>query len=297
MAQAPVEVTFKADADSLVIRAGGAPVATYYFRDPRIPRPYFAHLHAPGGVQVSRNHPPIGGKDAADHAEFHPGLWLAFGDLSGADNWRNRAAVRHDKLVQEPKGGAGRGSFAVRNIYLANDRKKTICQETCRFTILARPAGYLLLWDSEFRFAGGDFSFGDQEEMGLGIRLATLLTVKAGGQILTSDGHKNEKQVRGKTSPWCDYSGRSADRHVGVTLMQHPKNFRPAWYHARDYGLLVVNPFGRNALTGGKGSRVVVKQGEIFRLRFGVFLHSASEAKKLDLPAAFQDYLKEAGGT
>jgi hypothetical protein len=222
LAQPPPDITLKAGEGKLIITAGGAPVATYVYRDAKIPRPYFAHVHAPGGVQVTRNHPPVAGKDATDHAEFHPGLWLAFGDLSGADNWRIKAAVKHDKFVQEPKGN----SFAARNLYFANDAKKLICTETCRFTILVRPAGYLLLWDSEFRSDDGDFSFGDQEEMGLGIRVATSLTVKAGGQIVTSDGHKNEKQVRGKSSEWCDYSGAIAGKRVGITLMQHPKNSR-----------------------------------------------------------------------
>ncbi len=279
-------IQFKADAGSLAIRADGKPLATYIHRDPKTPRPYFAQLHTPDGVQVSRNHPPVAGKDATDHAELHPGLWLAFGDVSGADNWRLKAHVKHDKLIQEPMSDGNKASFAVRNLCFANDGKKVICEETCRITIYAKPAGHLLSWDSQFRSADGEFSFGDQEEMGLGVRLATALTVKAGGQILTGEGHKNEKQVRGKSSPWCDYSGTIDGKRVGVTLMQHPKNFRPAWYHARDYGLLVLNPFGRNALTGGERSRVTVKQGETLRLRYGVFLHGDA-----DPAAAYRDYL------
>jgi hypothetical protein len=290
-AGAQSEIAFKSAEGKVVITAGKEHVATYFYRDTKIPRPFFAHVHAPSGVQVTRNHPPVAGKDATDHAELHPGIWLAFGDLSGSDNWRNKAAIRHDKFAQEPKGNA----FAVRNLYTANDGKKVICTETCKYTILVRPAGYLLLWDSEFRSDVDDFSFGDQEEMGLGVRVATPLTVKAGGQIVTSEGHKNEKQVRGKSSPWCDYSGTIADKRAGITLMQHPKNFRPAWYHARDYGLLVANPFGKNALTGGAKSKVVVKQGETLRLRFAIFLHATGDASKLDLPGAYKDYLKQAG--
>ena len=292
--QGAPEIAFKHDNYRIVITAGGAPLATYVYRDVKTPRPYFAHLHAPGGVQVTRNHPPIAGKDAVDHAEMHPGLWLAFGDLSSADNWRLKAPVLGDGLLEKLQGGAGKGGFVITNRYQANDGKKGVCHEVCRYTFFAKPAGYLILWDSKLYNNESDFTFGDQEEMGLGVRLATPLTVKAGGQILTSEGHKNEKQVRGKSSPWCDYSGTVAGKRVGVTLMQHPRNFRPAWYHARDYGLLVANPFGRKALTGGETSLVTVKRGETFRLRFGVFLHSRADDAKLDVGAPFQDYLNAA---
>ncbi|MBI2804582.1 MAG: PmoA family protein [Planctomycetes bacterium] len=287
--QSPSEIAIKSESGKLVITAGTAPLATYVFRDTKIHRPYFAHVHAPGGIQVTRNHPPISGKDATDHAEFHPGLWFAFGDLSGADSWRLKARVQHDKFVQEPKAGAGAGTFVVRNSYLSNNGAKVICRETCRYTFLVKPNGYLLLWDSTF-MADHDFAFGDQEEMGLGLRVATPITVKAGGRILASEGHKNEKQVRGKTSPWCDYAGKIDGKPAGVLMMQHPKNFRSAWYHARDYGLLVVNHFGRRDLTGGAKSSVVVKRGETLRLRFGALLHAGA---KIDLAASYKDYLME----
>lgn len=96
----------------------------------------------------------------------------------------------------------------------------------------------------------------------------------------------------GQTADWCDYSGRDQDRWLGITLMPHPGNFRPCWFHARDYGLLVANPFGRNAFTKGERSRVVVKAGETFRLRFGVLLHAAMTDGSPDLTAAFDDYVR-----
>ncbi len=287
-------VGFKEDEEKIVVTVDGASIATYVYNDAKLPRPYFKHLRA-GGVQVTRNHPPIAGKDATDHADMHPGLWFALGDLSGADNWRLKAPVRHDRFLDEPKARDGKGSFAVKNRCLANDGKNLICEQTCRFTFVPRPNGNLLMWDAEFRSADADFSFGDQEEMGLGVRVATPLTVKAGGQILTSDGQKNEKQVRGKSSPWCDYSGIIDGKHAGITLMQHPKNFRAAWYHARDYGLIVANPFGKKALVGGETSKVIVKKGETFRLRYGVFVHAADVNAKPDLAGEYQLYLKAAG--
>jgi hypothetical protein len=133
-------------------------------------------------------------------------------------------------------------------------------------------------------------AFGDQEEMGLGIRVATPLAVVKGGRITDSAGRVNEAQVWGKQADWCAYRGTIAGKPVGVQLMTHPGNFRRSWFHARDYGLLEANPFGRNAFTKGEKSQVVVEDGKTLRLRFGVMTLSGTP----DLQAAYRDYLARA---
>jgi Family of unknown function (DUF6807) len=284
VARAQSPVTFDLKDTRLQIQISGKPFATYVWQDRNVLRPYLAHVHAPNGKQVTRNHPPVEGKDATDHDAMHPGLWLAFGDLGGADFWRNKGTVRHVEFVEKPKATRDGGGFAVRNRYLSG--QKTLCEEVCRIKISVRPGGYLLDWISDFTGPEG-FSFGDQEEMGLGVRVATPLTVKKGGQILNSDGAKNEKQAWGKQADWCDYSGSIDGQPVGVTLMPDPKNFRRCWFHARDYGVLVANPFGQNAFTRGEKSKVVVPKGETLRLRFGILAHSG----KVDISAAYKDWL------
>jgi hypothetical protein len=291
----PAAVSFQPSPGRVRLLVGGAPVMTYVFTDAAIPRPYFADVRAPGGVPVTRSHPPIPGRDPTDHDTFHPGLWLAFGDLNGADFWRNQGRVRHEQFIAEPRGSSGRGAFAVRNRYLS-PAGKTVCIETARYTLLVRPAGYLLLWDAEFRSDEGDLIFGDQEEMGLGIRVATPISVDRGGEIRDSAGRQNERGVRGQQPDWVDDRGKSNGQVAGVTLMPDPRNFRRSWFHVRDYGLIVANPFGRQALTGGDRSQVVVRKGEPFRLRFGVLLHAAAAGEPSQLEAAYQDYLRAREG-
>lgn len=286
-------VAFAMRPDGLAITIGGKPFAVYVFEDGATTRPFFKDLHAPDGTQVTRNYPPVEGKDRTDHATMHPGLWMAFGDLSSADFWRNKDRIRHAGFVEEPRGGPGRGEFVVRNRYETGN--KGLGEETLRITILARPERDLLLWDSTFRPQEEDLVFGDQEEMGLGIRVATPLTVLKGGRITNSDGLKNEKQVWGKAAAWCACGGAVDGHPVEVVLMTHPKNFRPSWFHARNYGLLVANPFGRNAFTNQEKSRLAIRQGDTLRLRFGVALCSGGAASASDLPAAYQEYLHAAG--
>ncbi len=268
-------VSFRQDKGNLEISIGGKTIAEYIFNDDQIRRPYFRHLRTLSGLQVTRNHPPVKGQDLDDHDTMHPGLWLAFGDLDGADFWRNKGQVRHVGFIKPPEGNPGCGSFTVRNSYEANG--KILCVEECQITITVRPLGYFLDWSSSFRSEQGDFTFGDQEEMGLGVRVATPLTVVKGGAITDSEGRKNEAQVWGKQADWCEYVGVLDGQNVGVVLIPHPRNFRRSWFHARDYGLLVANPFGQNAFTKGENSRITVKTGEKFALRFGVLVYASPQ--------------------
>ncbi|MGE0609509.1 MAG: PmoA family protein [Pirellulales bacterium] len=264
-------ISFEHHSDHLSIAIRGQPFADYVFNDPEIKRPFLARVHAPGSQLVTRNHPPLADKDSTDHATMHPGIWLAFGELSGADFWRNKGTVEHLEWIERPVVGDSGGQFAVRNRY--RDKDRILCEETCRIGIEILDAGYLIDWDSTFT-NDAEMVFGDQEEMGLGLRMATPITVKNGGEIINSAGQRGEKQVWGQPADWCDYRGTLAGEPCGLLLMPSPQNFRPAWFHARDYGLLVANPFGQQAFTGQSKSRVVVPPGEEFRLRFGVLVHS-----------------------
>jgi hypothetical protein len=77
-----------------------------------------------------------------------------------------------------------------------------------------------------------------------------------------------------------------------MTLFCHPDNFRPSWFRARDYGLLLANPFGRQAFGKGDVSKVVVKQGDSLRLRYGVFVHTSPDMISLNLEKAYQEYVE-----
>jgi hypothetical protein len=179
----------------------------------------------------------------------------------------------------------------VRNRY-KTDTDKPICVEVCRITFLVRPHGYLLLWDSTFS-SDREFYFGDQEEMGLGVRLSTPIAVTSeqGGRILDSESRKNGAEIWGKTATWCDYSGPIDGKFAGITIMPHPDNFRPCWWHARDYGFMAANPFGRAAFHAGPPSRIVVRPEQPLRLRFGLLIHASAKESDVDLPGTYRDYV------
>lgn len=285
------KVRFKKVNDSIEVAIGDQPVAVYVYRDKEISRPYIAHVKTRDGIQVTRNHPPEQ-NDPADHPTFHPGIFLAFGDISGNDYWRLKARVKHDGFADEPSAEKDRGTFTVRNRYLSADGRKTVCVETCRYTFLVQPHGFLIDCDSTFRSDKNDFYFGDQEEMGIGVRVASPIRENGGnGRVINSNGISGARNNWGRLADWCDYSGTIDGRHVGVTIMASPDNVRPSWWHNRDYGVFVANLFGRKAMRQGDTSKLIVNQGKQFRLRYGIVVHSSIGDAAFRPEKAYSDYV------
>lgn len=247
-------------------------VAEFTFRDEKILRPFFSNVIESAGLLATRRHPPVEGKDATDHDTMHPGLWLAFGDINGYDFWRNKGKIAHVRFLDEPEADGDRIRFATENRVLTADGE-VLCTLINRYLFIRRPYGYLIVWDATFNADRGDIVFGDQEEMGFGARVATEIAEKNGGVIRNSHGVTTAEKTWGQPAAWCDYSEQNTDRLRGITLMPDPENFRESWWHNRDYGVFVANPFGRAAMKQGEKSAVIVKQGETFRIRFAAAFH------------------------
>ncbi len=285
-------VEFQSEPGQIVVTAGGKPVATYVYSDPKTPRPYFAHLHAVGGPQLTRNHPPHP-DDAQDHDVLHPGMWFALGDLSGSDNWRLKARVAGGEFVTKPSSDAKEGGFTVRNQYLANDGKQTLCTEDCRYRFVPRPWGCLLIADSTLTARMDGCRFGDQmEEMGLGVRMATPLVVNAkkGGQILDSEGRINEQDVREKLADWCDLNGKLGGQKAGITLMADPQNPRKTWWHARNYGFAAANLFHAHP-SRTENMPIGLNAGQSLRIQYGIALHRDQDGTTYDPAEVFKEFV------
>jgi hypothetical protein len=301
--QSRAKVDFVRGDGRLAVVIDGMPVAVYSFDAARFSRPRFHDVRTTTGVQVTRPTPPVAGFDLLDHDTMHPGIWMSFGDINGCDYWRNKALVKHVGFLERPRGAVGRGSFAVRNQYLdQSDPTEVVCQEITHYSFLIHRQGYLILWDSILS-SDREFAFADQEEMGLGIRVATSLRVGTSGNnklpagagtITNSEGRANEKGIWGTAADWTSFGGSIAGQNVGITIFCHPDNFRPSWFHARDYGLLVANPFGRQAFGKGEKSRVSVRPGDELRLRYGLLIHSMPAEEKPNFAQAYRDYLQAA---
>ena len=272
------QISFVETEGEVEILINSQKIGTYVYNSKSTTRPYFKNIRTLSGTQVTRNHPPLEGEDSLDHASMHPGIWMAFGDISGFDFWRNKGKVVHQGFISKPNGGKSIGTFSVLNNYETKDGK-LICQEEVKHTIRLSKGNWKLTYDSEFSSPQG-FYFGDQEEMGLGVRLATPLIEKNGGLISNSNDQFGAKETWGEPAMWCDYSGEIDDKWVGITVLAENRTPRIPWWHNRNYGLMVANQFGRDAMKKGKESKLILKAGEKLQLSFTIIVHENQKTNR-----------------
>jgi putative membrane-bound dehydrogenase-like protein len=273
--------------DRLSIGYAGRPVADYVFSDPQVLRPHFQNLRAPSGVRITRTHPPAAG-DATDHDTMHPGVWLAFGDINGEDFWRNKARIEHLAFAADPTVADGRLTFATRNRLVTQDGTP-LASQISRFAIAAAgDDAFMLTWEADIRGEERELVFGDQEEMGLGVRVATALTEKDGGLVVNSDGVKGAKSVWGNPAAWAAYSRERDGRLQGVAIFPASSNPTRTWWHSRDYGAIVANGFGARVLPASATGKLVVKRGDVLKLRYDVMLFDTPAATPIDFAAVYR---------
>jgi len=275
------ELVARAEEERIVIEEdGGEPVASFVFADRAIGRPALRDLHAPGGKPVTRPCPPRPGIDAPDHDTMHPGVMLCFSDLSGADPWRHKTAVRVTACAPD-QGPAGTAAFTCVSEYLDTPTdtptSAVVCRERSRITIADRAFGghpvRVVTWEGELNAAEKPVVFGDVEEMGLGIRLIGSLAPRGGGRYLADHGGVNEKGVFGKPAAWVDAAGEIGGSRVGVLVI--PGAGRTWRFHARDTGWLLANPFGSRAYGAAEPGGATLAPGTTLPLRAVLVLHGA----------------------
>lgn len=274
--------------DRIVVKCEGLVIAEYRFQDPNVSHPYWSVLRTLSGVQVTRNHPPRDTVDALDHLGMHTGAWLAFGDVDGNDFWRLKASVKPTELRILPIEETGAVSFQLKNQWCRSQDATVLLVETTRFRFRRVEGGYLLEWETKLEAEDSDATFGEQEEMGLGIRMASSLAVDKGlgARMLDSQGRRNGKEIWGNKVEWCDYAGPIGNQWCGITVLVDSKNGRECRCHARDYGFMALNPFSTHVFTGGEPSPFVLHKGQTVALRFGLYVHqSEKEADFSVVPA------------
>lgn len=299
----PKGFSFRDRKDQLEIHFGEQRIATYLKRHDHLTRRALVNVTTPGGIQVTRNFPPRKPEDIDPgynaesgiiHPHMHPGIWLSFGDVDGNDYWRLKAKVVFDGFIKSPAGDKASGSFSVKNRFMSKDGKRMVCNEVTHYRFDRVSEGLLLKIVAEYQSSENDFYFGDQEESGLAVRVASPIRVQGGnGTIINDRGEKNGAQVWGKEAKWFDYFGEIDGQQVGVMVVPNPQNPRPSWLHARDYGVIVTNPFHKQPKERREPYvKTHVKRGETFRLSYAILIHEAPADKPLNPTETAETLLK-----
>ncbi|MDP7693255.1 MAG: PmoA family protein [Vicinamibacterales bacterium] len=259
-------------------------------------RPYFHPVLGPHGEQVTRSFPMVTGVpgETTDHPH-HRGIWSAHGAVNSVDNWleADGAGYTIHCGFQTLNYGPVYGRAVAVADWLTSDRETVLLRETRDMSFYDLGQSRIIDVDLTLTAGNVDVLFGDTKEAGtIALRVASTIDEVRGGRVENAEGAVGEADVFGRRSPWCDYSGPVSGRTVGVALFDHDENFRhPTNWHARDYGLLGANPFGRSVYEGPDHNgdhKLPARKSLKFKHRVYIHEGDATEARVAE---RFRDYV------
>ena len=304
-------VKLQKQADSVSILIGGAEFTTFYF-GPNSPKPYMAPLHSAQGTVLTRGFPmrtDIPG-ERHDHPH-HRGLFFAHGDINGIDFWGEQqlsqaAQTAGSKFYSSEDLPKGRTVFRKLDEIRSKGPSGTLKAE---FDLMGPDGKSLGTEIQEYSFHGDgatrviDCAFtliadkgvalkmGDTKEGTFAIRVVNGLT-EPGLKMSNSEGKVGVDQIWGKRANWVDYSGEVDGESVGIAIFDNPANIKhPTYWHARDYGLFAVNPFGEHDFYHDpkRDGSVTIPKGQSLTLRYRVLIHHG-DAAEAHVAESYQRY-------
>ena len=294
----------------------GKELVTRYYIDEAGAKPYFWPLNAPGEIPTTCDWPMVmvkgKPKESIDHVHQKSG-WFCHGDVipegmdlkvhsldkhvKGVDFWSE--TLGHGKIVcmevGEPIIEKERGKVTTRNEWRTADGVK-ILDEVRTITFIPTSTARLLILDIDLHASVCPIVFGDTKEGSFGVRVNDEIRSGEGnGYFVNASGKKNEKEVWGYISDWCDYCGKVGDKPVGIAILSDPKNPYPSAWHSRAYGLMAANPFGRKA-SGFPSQKdqtelARIEKGGHLKLRYAFVPHQG-DTKEGHVAEAFERFTK-----
>lgn len=295
-------VTLEKQRDAVDVLIGGKPFTRYYF-GPNSPKPYMSPLRSAQGTIVTRGYPmrtDIPG-ERHDHPH-HRALFFAHGDINGIDFWGEGPANKANQTangVYYPSAGTlptGRTVFRKLDQAKSHGQSATIKAE---FDLVGPDGKAIGSETQEYTFTGDDTSrfidctfiltankgvplkMGDTKEGTFAIRVVNGLT-KPGLKMLNSEGKEGVDNIWGKRASWVNYDGTVDGESLGIAIFDNPANIKhPTYWHARDYGLFAVNPFGEHDYYHDpkRDGSVTIVVGKSLTLRYRVYIHHGDAAE------------------
>lgn len=271
----PLELHHADGRVDVLVKKSGKPLTSFHY-DSKWDKPFLFPLRTPQlNKTLSRGWPvePKPG-DTIDHT-WQRGIWWGHGDINKVDFWRELGRTKTGILVPkvkpwiegqgvtadlEMKAPSGEVVGTVRQSYAFSYCDSILID--ARITILASHSKPL--------------EFGDSDDGGFAMRLTEVFRQDRKGVLMNSEGGQGTAQLWGKPARWVDYSANVESEPCGVTMMDHPKNFRhPTAWHARPYGLCSANPFAEKSFAKekAKGISHTLAAGGKLEFAYRVWIH------------------------
>lgn len=297
---APLTAQVRFAPDKIDIDVDGKPFTTFYYGTEAY-KPYLWPLRAADGKAVTRRWPMEQNTGESHDHVHHRGLWFSYDDVNGVKFWEADPAYASKtpnlgKIVAagaEWKDGDKEGTLTALLNWNGPDGK-TILHEHRAMTFHSDPTLRIIDFDITLTAPPDQkVVFGDTKEGAFAIRLADSMTEKAhGGQMVSADNGHGMKEIWGKRSNWVDYSGNVDGETLGVAIFDSPSNSRRSYWHARDYGLFALNPFGQHAFDPSQPeSRLTLDAGKSLHFRWRVVIHPG-DAASAHIAAMYKDWAK-----
>lgn len=265
-------------------------------------KPFLAPLRSAGGLLVTRQFPMLHVEGESHDHPHHKGLWIGYGDVNGINFWEVAAESKASgdnpkdkgkiRLLKVGKLQSGKKSGTLEATFVWQDPQGApVLDERRRMTFYADTKIRRFDVDAQFT-ARTAVHFGDTKEGFFAIRVADSMNGKHGGILTNSEGAHTEKDVWGKRADWADYVGSVQGQKVGILILDYPgnPNHPPRW-HARDYGLFAVNPFGGRDFDPTASGGYSLAQGATVRFRYRVIIHPGDTPKK-EINHWYSDFAK-----
>jgi Methane oxygenase PmoA len=280
--------------EEVAVNVDGKPFTIFHYGTDAF-KPFLAPLRSASGKIVTRGFPMenIPG-ESRDHLH-HRGLWFSYDDVNGVKFWENdpsytkpnigKIVVRKAEWKDGDKAGTLKAEMEWRD-----PSGKPLLVETRDMVFPSDPKLRIIDFNIVLT-AAVDVTFGDTKEGAFAIRLADNFTEKKGAKMTDADGRTGMKEVWGKRSNWVDYVADVDGEKLGVAIFDHPQNpHHPTYWHARDYGLFALNPFGQNAFDPkAEESKMKLAKGQKFTFKWRVVIHPG-DAESAHLADLYKEY-------
>ncbi|MEZ6061871.1 MAG: PmoA family protein [Planctomycetaceae bacterium] len=287
-------VSFLEKDDATIEIRIGDDVLGIFNHGPTWKKPFLYPLNAANGTNVLRGIIPTkdqegSSKAGSDHFH-HKGVWASVDSVNDEklNFWSEGERIRNDS-VETTTAANGSGILVSHNTWLQGETP--LLKETTTITFYP---SRLITYRIELSAIDRDVTVFDTKEGFFAVRLAHTMRETEGGHIINADGATGEKDAWGRQSPWVDYYGDVGGATLGVTLMDHPGNFRKSRYHVRSYGLFAISPFGPETYSRGEeaASPVTIKpDGAPLKLTYGLYVH-AGDTQAGNVKEAYEKFLQ-----
>jgi len=247
-------------------------------------KPILYPIYAPGQIAMTRNWPMKKGVAGEGHDHpHHKSMWISH-EINGVDFWTEAGGVVKTQTIETEFGdGEVSHDSAIRatSTWVTKSDKKTFLTDRTTYWFGGDQNSRWINCLIEYQATHGDFQLEDTKEGLFAIRTHPDLRLNANpkdgvkevfGKAINSQGVTGE-DVWGKRAKWNLYYGPVDGKPVSVAMYDHPTNLRhPTTWHARDYGLIAANPFGKHYFLGEKkgAGAFKVKNGGTLELRYRV---------------------------